>query len=406
MCTTQTTITMKSSICNHDGHVLIRLEGRLDTSTTSQAQADIERQLLEAGSIKSLTLNLSGLDYISSSGLRLLLHLAKTYNEFRLEEVQPVVYDVLQMTGFTKVMSVERALRQLSVDGCEVFGVGGVGIVYRIDGDTIIKVFREGTTMDEVKAEITMSKEAFVLGMPTPISFDVVRVGEQYGLVYELLQADTLSACVRREPGRLDEFARKYAQLFRQLHSISVPATSNVPSAMTHELEAVRHVGRYFPQESIGLMLEILNAVPEGDRLLHLDLQTKNAMMQGDELMLIDMGEIGYGHPILDLAHAYSAMVTLVGDYEKIIGMPKSLGQELWERAIGYYFEGETPELIAHRKEQIEAVSCVRNFSWLSLSDSFPQEVIDECRRLFEVRIGSRKEHLLKVCATLDDWKV
>ena len=232
------------------------------------------------------------------------------------------------------------------------------------------------------------------------------KVGGQYGLVYELLDADTLSACIKREPERIDEFARRYAELFRQLHQIDVPASSSVPCAMENERKQVMHIRRYFPQESIDLLMQILDAIPNGRSLLHLDLQTKNAMVQNGELMLIDMGEVGYGHPLLDLGHAYSAMVTLVGDYEKIIGMPKALGVELWNRAIGYYLEGLPADVVEQRKRQIEVVSCVRNFSWLALSDSFPEEVVNECKEVFEERVASRRDYILDVCKTFGDWQI
>ena len=389
----------------HEGDsVTLILAGRLDTATSAKASADIERALATVPVISRLTCDAGQLEYISSSGLRILLSLAKRYKDFRITEVQSLVYEVLDTTGFTKMMTVERALRQLSVEGCEVIGVGGVGTVYRLDGDTIIKVFREGTTIEEVRREITMSKEAFVMGMPTAISFDVVRVGSQYGLVYELLQADTLSACIKREPERIDEFARKYAELFHQLHAIEVPGESSVPCAIERERQQIRHIRRYFPQESIDLMLRIVDAIPNANRLLHLDLQTKNAMVQNGELMLIDMGEVGYGHPLLDLGHAYSAMVTLVGDYDKIIGMPRELGRELWSRAIDYYLEGMPAEVVKQRKAQIEVVSCVRSFSWLALSDSFPEAVINECKAVFDERIARRKDYILDVCKTFGNW--
>ena len=389
----------------HEGDsVTLILAGRLDTATSAKASADIERALATVPIISRLTCDAGQLEYISSSGLRILLSLAKRYKDFRITEVQSLVYEVLDTTGFTKIMTVERALRQLSVEGCEVIGVGGVGTVYRLDGDTIIKVFREGTTIEEVRREITMSKEAFVMGMPTAISFDVVRVGCQYGLVYELLQADTLSACIKREPERIDEFARKYAELFHQLHAIEVPGESSVPCAIERERQQIRHIRRYFPQESIDLMLRIVDAIPNANRLLHLDLQTKNAMVQNGELMLIDMGEVGYGHPLLDLGHAYSAMVTLVGDYDKIIGMPRELGQKLWSRAIDYYLEGMPAEVVKQRKAQIEVVSCVRSFSWLALSDSFPEAVINECKAVFDERIALRKDYILDVCKTFGNW--
>ena len=395
---------MSIDIRQEDSSMTLMLSGRLDTATSAQASAEIDNALKNASADISLTCDAERLEYISSSGLRILLGLAKRFKNFRITEVQPAVYEVLQTTGFTKIMTVERALRRLSVDGCKVIGVGGVGTVYRLDDDTIIKVFREGTTIGEVRSEITMSKEAFVLGRPTAISFDVVRVGRQYGLVYELLDADTLSACIKREPERIDEYARKYANLFRQLHDIEVPRGSSVPSAIERERQQIRHTRRYFTQESVDLMLRVVDAIPEADRLLHLDLQTKNAMVQNGELMLIDMGEVGYGHPMLDLGHAYSAMMTLVGDYDRIIGMPRQLGQALWSRAIDYYMAGLPADVAAQRKAQIEVVSCVRNFSWLALSDSFPEDVVNACKAIFDERIWKRKDYILDVCKTFKEW--
>jgi hypothetical protein len=132
----------------------------------------------------------------------------------------------------------------------------------------------------------------------------------------------------------------------------------------------------------------------------------KNAMMQGCEPMLIDMGEVGYGHPVLDLAHAYSAMILFVGDYEKVLGIPRELGKALWERAIDYYFEGLPADVVALRKEQIAAVASIRSYSWLALSDTFPEEVIRQCQNRFETCVSARREHLLNVCSTLKDWTI
>ena len=395
---------MTIQFTNNNGDATITLCGRLDTSVSTEIKSEIDKNLATAGNINSLTMDAEGLEYISSSGLRILLVLAKSYKNFKVVNVNPDVYDVLNMTGFSKIINVERALRQLSIDGCEQIGVGGVGTVYRLDGDTIIKVFREGTTIDEVRKEITMSKEAFVMGTPTAISFDIVKVGSQYGLVYELLNAETLSSCIKRAPERIDEYARQYANLFRQLHSIEVPADSNVPDAIEHERQQILHIRRYFPQESIDLLLQILDTIPTGNRLLHLDLQVKNTMMQDNELMLIDMGEMGYGHPVLDLGHAYSSMVLLIGDYDKTIGIPRELGNKVWDLAINYYFEGQPEDVIEQRKAQIDVVARIRNFSWLALSDSFPESVIKQCQELFDQRITARRDYILDVCKTFKDW--
>lgn len=395
---------MTLQFTNNEGHAIITLCGRLDTSSAMQTQTEINQFLSAQSPILSVTVNAAELEYVSSSGLRILLSLTKQYKNFKLVEVNADVYDVLNMTGFVKIMCVERALRQMSIEGCEILGVGGVGTVYRYNDDTIIKVFRDGTTIDEVRNEITMSKEAFVMGMPTAISFDIVKVGAQYGLVYELLHADTLSSLITHHPERIHEYARMYADLFRQLHAIQVPADSCVTDALEHERKQVLHIRRYFSQENIDLLLQILDAVPAGNRLLHLDLQAKNAMVQGDELMLIDMGEVGYGHPVLDLAHAYSSLILFVGDYEAVIGMPRKIGEQLFDLTIDYYFEGQSADIIALRKQQIAAVANVRNYSWLALSDSFPEAVIQQCQQLFNERVTPHRDHILNVISTLKEW--
>ena len=406
----ETALTTTIQTCGDE--TTITFAGRLDTATSAEANAKINSCLPTGcpSATQKLTCDAAQLEYISSSGLRILLSLAKRYEGFRVTNVLPQVYEVLETTGFTKIMTVERAMRRLSVEGCRLIGMGNVGKVYRLDGDTIIKVFREGTTMDEVRREITMSKEAFVLGMPTAISFDVVKVApleeggaECFGLVYELLKAHTLSTYIKQHPNQLDDCARKYADLFLQLHNIEVPAGGSVPSAIEREHQQIEHIGRYFPKESLDMLLSIVDSIPAGNRLLHLDLQTKNVMVQEGELMLIDMGEVSYGHPLLDLGHAYSAMVSLVGDYEKTIGIPRETGQRLWHRAMDYYMDGLPADTIAKRKAQIEVVSCVRNFTWLSLSDSFPESVIQECKDLFNERVAKRYDYIMEVCKTIEN---
>ena len=402
---------MTTTIHTNGNEVTICLAGHLDTVTSAETSATINEGLAKIGSIDSLTCDASQLEYISSSGLRILLSLAKRYKNFRVTGVQPLVYGVLETTGFTIIMTVERGMRRLSVEGCRLIGMGGVGKVYRLDGDTIIKVFREGTTIEDVRREITLSKEAFVMGMPTAISFDIVRVapspevgGECFGLVYELLKAKTLSTYLKQHPNELDDCAKKYADLFRELHQIEVPKDGNIPSAVERTRQQIAHIRRYFSEEHINMLLAIIDSIPEGNRLLHLDLQTKNTMVQDGELMLIDMGEVAYGHPLLDLGYAYSAMVSLIGDYEKTIGIPKELGQRLWNRAIDYYLEGLPADVVAERKAQIEVVSCIRNFSWLSLSDTFPEPVIQECQAAFHERVASRYDYIMDVCKTFEHW--
>ncbi|MBQ5455667.1 MAG: hypothetical protein IIT63_07580, partial [Prevotella sp.] len=81
-------------------------------------------------------------------------------------------------------------------------------------------------------------------------------------------------------------------------------------------------------------------------------------------------------------------------------------GEPFWNTMMSVYFEGESAEAIAHRNEQIKVASLVRNFSWLSLSDSFPSEVIKECQEVFTERVKNHKDYIYKMCETFSDWQL
>ena len=397
---------MNLSVERIGDEVTIRYEGRLDSVSAPIVQGELQTQLANQGDIDDLVWDAGELTYLSSMGLRVLLGLKKQYSNFHIVEAGMEVFNILDVTGFTQIIPTARKLRQVSIDGCELVGKGGVGTVYRLSDDTIIKVFRKDTTMDVLNTEMNMAKESFLLGMPTAITFDVVRVGEQFGLVYELLKAKTLSDCIKQHPERVDEYANLYARLFRQLHSIEVRNDGIIGDSYEKEINQLNHIRRYFDDESVDLLIHIVQSIPKGNRLLHGDLQTKNVMLQDGELMMIDMGEVGYGHPLLDLAHSYSSLVSLIGDYEATIGFPRKYGETFWNTMMSVYFEGESAETIAHRNEQIRVVSLVRNFGWLSLSDSFPSEVIKECQDLFRERVKNHKEHIYNMCETFSDWQL
>ncbi|MGN0613521.1 MAG: STAS domain-containing protein [Porcipelethomonas sp.] len=88
-------------------NLVISLEGRLDTSTAPQLEAEIGECL--AG-IKNLTVDMNALDYISSAGLRVLLKAQKQMNtqgSMKVTNVNDSIMEVFDITGFTDILTVE-----------------------------------------------------------------------------------------------------------------------------------------------------------------------------------------------------------------------------------------------------------------------------------------------------------
>lgn len=104
----------------------LELKGRIDSNNAVQVEKEMRDQLTGQNDVE-VVLDATGLEYISSAGLRVILRLKKTYPDLRITNVSSEVYEILDMTGFTEMMTVEKAYRVVSVEGCEVIGEGGKG---------------------------------------------------------------------------------------------------------------------------------------------------------------------------------------------------------------------------------------------------------------------------------------
>ena len=85
----------------------IALEGRLDTMTAPELEAELNKSL---GGADSLTMDFSKLEYISSAGLRVLLSAHKTMNAkggMTVTHVNEIVQEVFEVTGFAEILTIE-----------------------------------------------------------------------------------------------------------------------------------------------------------------------------------------------------------------------------------------------------------------------------------------------------------
>ena len=92
---------------NKNGNALeIALEGRLDTTTAPQLEAELKQSL---DGITELTMDFTGLDYISSAGLRVLLSAQKIMNkqgEMKVIHVSETIMEIFEVTGFSDILTI------------------------------------------------------------------------------------------------------------------------------------------------------------------------------------------------------------------------------------------------------------------------------------------------------------
>ena len=326
------------------------LEGRVDSNNASAVEAEIF-EAVNAHPGAAIAIDAGNLEYISSAGLRVLMKLRKLAKKaLPVENVSAEVYDIFEVTGFTELLDVKKRLRQVSVEGCELIGQGGNGSVYRLDEDTIVKVYKPWMKMEEIQRERDFARTAFVNGVPSVIAYDVVRVGDCLGVVFEMLKSDTLGHAMRDHPERMDEYVDKYVALARTLHTTHVPAGSfdRIQDVFRRRVEKLEP---WCSREELDLLNSIIDDIPEADTLTHNDLHPGNIMLQDGELVLIDMPEVTTGPPVCDLVSIYRDMISAPAGnqaqhIERSVGMPKEMILDAGSRFFMEYTGIREPEAL------------------------------------------------------------
>ena len=280
----------------------IQLKGRIDSTNAAQLEQTLQQQI--AGQTE-VVLDAQALDYISSAGLRVILRIRKEHPELRIIHVNSEVYEILDMTGFTEMMAVEKAYRVVSVEGAEEIGRGSNGTIYRIDKDNVVKVYNNHEALADIQHEREVAKLALILGIPTAISYDVVKVGDRYGSVFELLNASSFAKILAQEPEKLDWCVEEFVKMLKLIHSTEVPK-GKLPDMRERAMDWAAFMKDYLPEASGEKLVSMVAAIPHDDHMLHGDYHTKNLELQNDEVLLIDMDTLAVGHPIFELGSMYS----------------------------------------------------------------------------------------------------
>ena len=312
----------------NEGTLTLGILGKITTANATTLDEKIDSIISSlAEKPKAVIFDCEKMDYISSTGLRVILKYKKQYADLKVINASNDVYNVFEITGFARIMTVQKALRKVDLSECSLLAQGGNGAVYRINEEEIVKVQHLADTEQMLLDEVRRAKAAFILGVPTAISFDIVDCGEgRHGAVYEALNSDTLGRYVHAHPEKLQECAIKYAELLKTLHS-SVATDTEFVSIKNSYRSYFNLAEKYYSPEEMEMLESLLDMIPDRNTLIHADAHSNNILMGADgELMFIDMADTDLGHPVFDYSGIALAMIVPTGgnrDTIAICGMEK-----------------------------------------------------------------------------------
>lgn len=345
--------------------MVVKLIGRIDSSNATQTEKDINAQIQDFSG--ELVLDAAELEYISSAGLRIILRLKKANSETKIINCSTDVYEIFDMTGFSEMMDISKAYRKLSVEGCEVIGEGANGIVYRTDSDTIVKVYKNHDSLEEIHNERELARKAFVMGIPTAIPYDVVQVGDLYGSVFELLDAKSFAQLIN-DGVSVEELARQSVEILKTMHSTML-SDGELPSKKQEGVKWAKFDADYLPEEIGNKLVKLFEEIPETNNIVHGDFHIKNIMQQNGENLLIDMDTLSMGHPVFELAGIYAAYIGFsCVDKEnaaKFFGIESEQANEIWKYTVKYYFDDKDEAFIENVCKMVEIICYTRIYRWM-----------------------------------------
>ena len=340
----------------------IALEGRIDASNAAQAEEKIF-SIKNENPGKHTVVDADNLEYISSAGLRVILKLRKEDPKLAIINVAPDVYEVFDMTGFTDMVTVEKAYQRMSVEGCEFIAKGANGAVYRYDAETILKTYFAKDALPEIKQERENARRAFVLGINTAIPYGIVRVGDGYGTVTELLNATSVTKLIRQNPDDMTEAVKYYVDMLKSIHAVEVE-DGEVPDMKEIALNWARFVTAHIPEEQGRKLISLIEAVPKQNTLMHGDYHTNNVMVQNGEPLLIDMDTLCMGHPIFELASMYNAFLGFSEldpeDVMRFMGYTRETSERFWNTSLKMYLETDDEKYCKQIEDKARVIGYVR----------------------------------------------
>lgn len=208
--------------------------------------------------------------------------------------------------------------KQMDLSAWTQVGEGGNGTTFTCEQQpgVILKVsHREDGTLEAVSKEFYTSQAVYELGIPTPKMFEMVRVGDEYGTISQLIgKKQSVGRFCGTYPDQIQRIATRMAELGKQIHQTNVQHNQWIPSMKTLMLEALVTT-KMLSGKKLKEVTAFVEALDDTNTLLHGDFSLGNLIfeIQDDAApgtndgkpYWIDLGRAVHGIPMFDLGYLY-----------------------------------------------------------------------------------------------------
>ena len=277
---------------------LIRPAGILDADAAGKLLSSLTED-------QPYVLDFSDVEAIHFAALRKLLNARRAGCRFSVINASDAVADRFFDTGVASFVNVCRKPKPLDMSQYEEFGASYLSKSYNsVDGDAMMKLYGSNVPKEIVAQEKAVARAVMLFGLPTPLVGTLYEDGDRTALDFERIpDKRSFSRIIAEEPEQMEKVTRRFARMCRQLHETPCDTALFQDRVLAHR-QAVINCKELTDAEKEPV-LAFVDSIPRVTTCLHGDMQMSNVITTGLEDLWIDLGDFGYGHPLLDVAMWY-----------------------------------------------------------------------------------------------------
>lgn len=277
--------------------IILALNGRA-------GEVEINKLEMSVAADTAYMLDFNDVEDIDFTGIRALIRLSQKGLKFQLINVSDAIGSILDTAGVSRFFTYVHKPAFIDLTGYEVTGESFMAKTYNLSDNLMVKMYNDDVpTMVPLKEKMT-ARAALMFGLNTPISGRLMTDGKRFGLSFERIQGKrSFARAISQEPDRLEYYARRFAQMAKELHSRQCDTTMFGERSETYRNAVLEYHGISDSQRE--KMLAFIDSVPKTTTCIHGDLHIGNVITNGKDELWIDLGDFSYGNPMWDMAMLY-----------------------------------------------------------------------------------------------------
>ena len=191
--------------------------------------------------------------------------------------------------------------KQINLNEWESFGGGGFGESFynKTDDSVILKLNKASVSAQKAQEEFRRSKAVYDMGIPSAQPYEFVTDGERYGMIVQRIQGkESFGRILADHPERMEELAGITAEYAKALHAI--PCDTTVFGNTAQSTREMIAGNKTIPEDIRSRVLGYIDELEPATTCLHGDINPCNLITAQGKVYWIDLGDFGYGDPLLD----------------------------------------------------------------------------------------------------------